>query len=43
MAQQAPAATPMAFIRAMVVAYDKYGVDPKEALQRTRIAPQQLQ
>ena len=33
----------MAFIRAMVVAYEKYGVDPAEALERARIAPQQLQ
>jgi AraC-like DNA-binding protein len=43
MAKQALAATPMAFIRAMVVAYEKYGVDPAEALERARIAPQQLQ
>src|SRR5574337_808915 len=42
MTLQAPAATPMAFIRAMVVAYEKYGVDPAEALERARIAPQQL-
>src|SRR5574337_3663 len=26
----------------MVVAYEKYGVDPAEALERARIAPQQL-
>jgi AraC-like DNA-binding protein len=43
MAKQALAATPMAFIRAMIVAYDKYAVDPAEALRRARIAPQQLQ
>jgi len=42
MTLQAPAATPMAFIRAMVVAYEKYGVDSAEALKRARIAPQQL-
>jgi len=42
MGQQAPAETPMAFIRAMVVAYDKYGVDPAAALRRAHIAPQQL-
>ena len=37
-----PAATPIAFIRAMLVAYEKYGVDPAEALQRARIAPRLL-
>lgn len=42
MAQQASAQTPMAFIRAMVVAYDQYGVDPGAALRRARIAPRQL-
>jgi len=43
MAKQSLAATPMAFIRTMVVAYEKYGVDPAGALERARIAPQQLQ
>lgn len=33
----------MAFIRAMVLAYQKYGADPSEALQRARITPQALQ
>lgn len=42
MGQTATAATPMAFIRAMVVAYDKYGADPADALQRARIAPHSL-
>ena len=37
-----PAATPMAFIRAMVVAYEKYGVDPAEALQQAQITPREL-
>lgn len=37
-----PAATPIAFIRAMLVAYEKYGVDPAEALQRARITPRLL-
>ena len=32
----------MAFIRAMVLAYEKYGADPAEALQRARIAPHSL-
>ena len=36
------AATPMAFIRAMLVAYEKYGEDPTESLQRARIAPHSL-
>ena len=42
MGHTAPAATPMAFIRAMLVAYEKYGADPTEALQRARIAPHSL-
>lgn len=36
-----PAATPMAFIRAMLVAYRKYRADPTEALQQARI-PERL-
>ena len=32
----------MAFVRAIVLAYDKYGVDPHEALRRARITPAQL-
>ena len=42
MGPTAIAATPMAFVRAMVVAYEKYGADPTEALQRARIAPHSL-
>ena len=42
MTHPAPAATPMAFIRAMVAAYDKYGADPSGALERARIAPREL-
>ncbi len=42
MAETRSAATPMAFIRAMVLAYEKYGADPAEALQRARIAPLSL-
>lgn len=37
-----PAVTPMAFIRAMVLAYARYGKDPSQALARAQIAPQQL-
>jgi AraC-like DNA-binding protein len=43
MAQQAPAATPMAFVRAMVAAYAKYGADPAGALARAGITAEQLQ
>ncbi|HWL73421.1 MAG TPA: AraC family transcriptional regulator ligand-binding domain-containing protein [Burkholderiaceae bacterium] len=42
MGHTAPAATPMAFIRAMVLAYEKYGADPTEALRQARIAPESL-
>jgi AraC-like DNA-binding protein len=42
MEHSAPAATPMAFIRAMVLAYEKYGADPTEALRQARIAPHSL-
>ena len=36
------AATPIAFIQAMVLAYQRYGVDPSEALQQAQITPQML-
>lgn len=36
------AATPMAFVRAIVLAYEKYGVDPGPALRQAQIAPSQL-
>ncbi|MGJ7496926.1 AraC family transcriptional regulator [Variovorax sp. RT4R15] len=36
------AATPMAFVRAIVLAYARYGVDPKEALQQAQIAPRDV-
>lgn len=32
----------MAFVRSIVLAYDKYGVDPHDALRRARITPAQL-
>jgi len=38
-----PAATPMAFVRAIVLAYGRYGVDPAAALKQARITPSQLQ
>src|SRR5438093_11941947 len=34
-----PAATPIAFICAIVMAYQRYGVDPAEALRQAHIAP----
>lgn len=37
------AATPMAFVQAIVRAYRKYGVDPSEALKQAQITPSQLQ
>lgn len=37
-----PAATPMAFVRSMVLAYRKYGVDPAAALRAAQIAPREL-
>ncbi|MDF1484484.1 AraC family transcriptional regulator [Ramlibacter sp. H39-3-26] len=36
------AATPMAFARAIVQAYARYGVDPAAALRQAQIAPRQL-
>jgi AraC-like DNA-binding protein len=37
------AATPMAFVRAIVQGYERYGKDPSEALAQARIAPRELQ
>lgn len=37
------AATPMAFVRAIVQGYERYGKDPSEALAQARIAPRDLQ
>jgi AraC-like DNA-binding protein len=36
------AATPVAFVRAMVLAYEKYGKDPEAALQQAQITPELL-
>lgn len=36
------AATPMAFVHAIVLAYDKYGIDPAAALRQAQVAPAQL-
>ena len=36
------AATPVAFVRAMVMAYEKYGRDPRAALRQAQITPQLL-
>jgi AraC-like DNA-binding protein len=36
------AATPIAFVRAILRAYDKHGVDPSQALRSARIAPHTL-
>ncbi|MCW5655096.1 AraC family transcriptional regulator [Hydrogenophaga sp.] len=38
----APAVTPMAFVRAMVAAYERRGLDPARALAQARIAPEQV-
>ena len=40
--KQAPAETPMAFIRSIVLAYERYGKDPTHALQEAGIRPSQL-
>lgn len=34
-----PAATPIAFVRAIVLGYEKYGVDPGPALRQAQITP----
>jgi AraC-type transcriptional regulator len=36
------AATPIAFVRAMVLAYEKYGKDPGAALRQAQITPKLL-
>ncbi|MEJ8859364.1 AraC family transcriptional regulator [Variovorax robiniae] len=36
------AATPMAFVRAIVLGYQRYGMDPSEALRQAQIAPREL-
>mgnify|MGYP006179020689 FL=1 len=38
----APAATPIAFVRAIVLAYERRGLSPERALARAQIAPQLL-
>lgn len=43
MSEPPRAATPMAFVRAMVLAYDKYGKDPASALRQAGISRRQLQ
>ena len=44
MATTAPiAATPMAFVQAIVAAYARYGIDPAKALQQAQIAPERIQ
>ena len=43
MASYSPiAATPMAFVTAIVAAYQRYGKDPGQALRQAQIAPEQL-
>jgi AraC-like DNA-binding protein len=42
-AQPTRAATPIAFIQAMVRAYERRGMDPSEALKKAQIAPNLLQ
>ena len=37
------AATPIAFVRAVVQGFERYGADPSEALQQAQIAPSLLQ
>ena len=39
----APAATPIAFVRAIVLAYERRGMSPERALAQAQIAPQLLQ
>src|SRR5919197_915931 len=36
------AATPMAFVRTIVLGYERYGADPSEALRQAQITPAQL-
>lgn len=37
-----PAVTPMAFVRAILLAYERRGIDPGEALETAQIAPDSL-
>jgi len=37
------AATPMAFVRAILLGYEKYGLDPSQALRQAQITPAQSQ
>eukprot|EP01036_Dinobryon_divergens_P040317 gene40317-53288_t len=37
-----PALTPMALVRAMVLAYEARGMDPSDALEQAQITPAQL-
>ena len=39
----APAATPIAFVRAIALAYERRGLSPHRALAQAQIAPQLLQ
>src|SRR5688572_1055700 len=41
-AGQTPAATPMAFARAITAAYERHGRNPAEALQLAQITPSKL-
>jgi AraC-like DNA-binding protein len=40
--ERGPAATPIAFIRAIALAYERYGGDPSNALRLARITPSRL-
>src|SRR5260370_11502511 len=40
--RRAPAATPIAFVQAILRAYEKYNADPSEPLRLARIAPSDL-
>ncbi|HEX8908484.1 MAG TPA: AraC family transcriptional regulator, partial [Anaeromyxobacteraceae bacterium] len=42
-APHAPAATPMAFVRAIVRGFERHGVDPDHALRAAQITPAQLE
>jgi AraC-like DNA-binding protein len=42
MSQRATSVTPIAFVRAIVLAYERYGIDPSGALAQAHIAPRLL-
>ena len=42
LASQRRAATPMAFVRAIAGAYERYGMDPSAALAQAQITPRDL-